>query len=32
MASTVPEPSQALLFAAGLAALMLRRTRKSGQR
>ena len=32
MASTVPEPSQALLFAAGLAALMLRRTQKSGQR
>lgn len=32
MASTVPEPSQALLFAAGLAAFMLRRTRKSGRR
>lgn len=32
MASTVPEPSQALLFAAGLAAFMLRCTRKSARR
>lgn len=32
MASTVPEPSQALLFAAGLAVFMLRCTRKSGRR
>ena len=32
MASTVPEPSQALLFAAGMAVFMLRCTRKSRRR